>query len=296
MGKTVGFIGLGTMGLHMAGRLAKAGFSMIVCDIDKTRGDRLVSEGARFEPDPGEVASCSTVIISMLPYPGITEKVILGKVTDLLGPGKVYIDMSTSSLAVTKKIYEAVKARGGDMLDAPVSGGEKGAMDGTLTIMVGGDKKTFDDCGEIFACLGRSIYHIGGVGSGLSMKLVNNLLYSSLMCATAEVLTLGETLGLDFNKMAEIFGKSSASSYAISNKTVNYIIPDKFTPGFSTSLLLKDIDLALEMSKDSKVPLFISTLSRQMFQIAMNYSLGNQDNSSIIKVYKKMLDSSYELK
>lgn len=289
MGKSIGFIGLGTMGLPMARRLIKSGYTLIVQDIDESRVKCLVDEGARSAQTPSEVALSSSIIISMLPYPKTTEEVILGHVVNNLSPGKTLIDMSTSALSLTKKICKEVKAKGCDMLDAPVSGGEKGAIHGTLTIMVGGDKRVFVENKDIFSCLGKIIYYIGDVGTGLSMKLINNLLYSSLMCATAEALALGKKIGLDLETMVDVLGSSSGSSYAINKKAKDFIIPDNFAPGFTTNLLVKDIDLALEIGKQHGNPLIFGTLTRQLYQIAQNDGFGEYDNSSIIKLFSNKI-------
>jgi len=298
MKETIGFIGLGVMGLPMATRLLRSEYRLVVNDVALSRVETLTKDGAEFGQTPEEVTRRSQTVISMLPFPEITEKVVFGEGGILKGiePGKTYIDMSTSSLSLTKRINEAVGVRGGNMLDAPVSGGEQGAINGTLSIMVGGDKAIFEASKEMLSCLGKNIYHVGESGSGLSMKLVNNLLYSIIMCGTAEALTLGREVGLDLKTMVKILGSSSASSYVLTQKAEKSIIPQDFTPGFTINLLCKDVDLALEMAGQTGASLLLSPLARQMYQLAKDSDLGDKDNSSIIKVFEKGIDIKSVLK
>lgn len=298
MRERIGFIGLGVMGLPMATRLLRNGHRLVVNDVALPRVEMLTKDGAELGQTPEEVTRRSQTVISMLPFPEVTEKVVFGEDGILKGiePGKTYIDMSTSSLSLTRRINEAVRDRGGSMLDAPVSGGEQGAINGTLSIMVGGSKENFGESKEILSCLGKNIYHVGEVGSGLSMKLVNNLLYSIIMCGTAEVLALGREVGLDLGTMAKILGSSSASSYALNQKVEKFIIPQNFTPGFSINLLCKDVDLALEMAGQTGASLVLSPLARHLYQLAKDNDLGDKDNSSIIKVFEEGIDINSGLK
>jgi len=285
---TVGFIGLGVMGSPMATRLLESGYPLIVNDLVLSKVKALTKKGAKYAETPKEVTEKSEIIISVLPTPEIIEDVVFQKngIFQGIGPQKIYVDMSTSSLGLTRRVHKAIKAKGARMLDAPVSGGEQGAISGRLSIMVGGDRKTFEECKQLFACLGEKAHYIGKAGSGLTMKLVNNLLYSIIMCGTAEVLTLGRKLGLDLEMMVDVLGTSSASSYVLSEKVKQFIIPDNYVPGASIDIIIKDLDLASEIARPAGVPLILSSLSRQLYQVAKNCGLGNQDISAVIKLFE----------
>lgn len=284
----IGFIGLGKMGTPMARRLLKAKFPLIVYDKNQERIKPLEREGAIPANSIRETAAKADVIISVLSRPSATEEVVLGKdgVIEELGEGKIFIDMSTSSLALTLKICEKIEGKYGEMLDAPVSGGVKGAEKGTLTFIIGGRKETFNKCKTIFYALGKNVHYAGKTGNGMLLKLLNNLLYSINMCAAAEVLTLGEKMGLEISDMVEVFKDASASSYCIHEKVPSFVIPGEYDSGFSTELLLKDIELAMEMGGKTGTMQIFSKLSHDFFTAALSSGIGEMDNSSVIEVFR----------
>ncbi len=288
MNKTIGFIGLGKMGARMSKRLIQAGFSVVVYDICHTKMDDMQLAGARTATTIQELIENAEVIITMLPQPADTKKVFIGRTGIIkdLEEGKIIIDMSTSSLSLTLKIYQEAESHNIKMLDAPVSGGLNGAEEGTLTIMIGGPKKVFEECKTIFEAIGTNICFTGKAGNGVTMKLLNNLVYSVNMCALSEVLVLGESLGLEVEQMLTAFKNSSGGSYCVENKAKNYILANNFSPGFSTDNLLKDISLAMELAeKHSQKPAFCG-LAQKYFKIAHAQGLGGEDNSSIIKIFR----------
>ncbi len=290
MNGIIGFIGLGTMGTPMARCLLQSGFPLIVYDISPEKVQQMTAAGAKPAGTAREVAARATVIISMLPRPENTEAVVLGDdgIIHEFKEGKILIDMSTSSLALTHRICAAVEAKSSEMLDAPVSGGCHGAEKGTLTIMVGGREQTFKKCEPLFCALGKNIHYAGKGGSGHLLKLLNNLLYSINMCAAAEVLTMGEKLGLQLPHMAEVLNAASAGSYCLSEKVPAFILQDDFSAGLKTDLLLKDIGLALEAGENTECLQVFAGLAHQFFKISSNSGLGGEDNSAVIKVFRAL--------
>lgn len=294
MKEIIGFIGLGTMGKPMAERLLQAGYSVVVYDRVSEKIQPLVTGGAQPASSSRELAFQADIIISMLPQPADIEAVVLGKegIIQEMGEGKIFIDMSTSSLDLTQRIHLEVEAKNGKMLDAPVSGGMHRAQKGTLSLMVGGGKETFLKCNEIFQVLGENIHYVGKAGNGLLLKLLNNLLYAANMCAAAEILALGEKMGIELDRMVGILKGASASSYCLHEKALTYILPGEFAPGFSTDLLLKDMGLALDIGKKAGyIPAF-GQLSHKYFLAAREKGLGGEDNSAIIKLFQVLVESS----
>jgi len=288
MSKTIGFIGLGKMGARMSKRLIQAGFSVVVYDICHLKMENMHSAGATAAATIEELTGSADVIITMLPQPADIKKVFIGQAGIIkdLDAGKTIIDMSTSSLNLTLEIYQEAKSRNIKMLDAPVSGGLSGAEEGHLTIMIGGPQQVFEECRQIFEAIGTNICYAGKAGSGITMKLLNNLIYSVNICALSEVLVLGESLGLEVEQMLAAFKNSSGGSYCVENKAKNYILANNFSPGFSTANLLKDISLAMELAEmNSHKPAFCE-LAQKYFKTAHEQGLGGEDNSSIIKIFR----------
>ncbi|MBS4021366.1 MAG: NAD(P)-dependent oxidoreductase [Dethiobacter sp.] len=207
MKKTIGFIGLGTMGAPMALRLVECGYPLLAYDSVASKVSRLAAQGAIPAASPREAAARAEIIILMLPLPKNTEAVVLGKngIIEEISAGKIVVDMSTSSPTLTRQIYREVRGRGGEMLDAPVSGGQEGA------------------------------------------------------------------------------------SYCLEKKAASFILPDDFTPGFTTDLLLKDMELAMEMGEQDDDPIFFGKLAHHFFRKASNFGLGSEDNSAVIKIFREMM-------
>lgn len=293
MTKKIGFIGLGKMGARMAGRLLKAGFPVMAHDICSEKMNRLQDAGATIYYSSRDLAVEADLIITMLPQPGDTEKIMLGSdgILSVMKPGSIYVDMSTSSLELTLRIYEEAKSRNLKMLDAPVSGGLSGAEDGTLTLMVGGEEEVFRENMDILEAIGTKILYTGKPGSGVTMKLLNNLVYSVNICALSEVLALGESLGLQTEQMLEAFRGSSAGSYCVDKKAPAYIVPGDFSSGFSTDNLLKDIGLAMALTGDNNYKPVFCGLAQRYFQTARERGLGGEDNSAVIKVFRALINS-----
>ena len=294
MNDTIGFIGMGTMGCPMAKCLLSNGFSLIVYDISPEKVQNVVAAGAKMAATARELAARADVIISMLPKPEDTEALVLEAdgIIHTMKAGKVFIDMSTSSPALTLRIHEAMQAKSVQMLDAPVSGGFHGAQEGSLTIMVGGEEETYKKCEPIFRAMGETIHYTGKAGNGHLFKLLNNLLYSINMCASAEVLAMGEQLGLDISHMTEVFNSASGSSYCLSQKVPKFILTNDYSGGLKTNLLLKDIELAMNVGKNSKAMHIFGGLAHQFFKAAREIGLGEEDNSAVIKLFRTIAEKN----
>ncbi|MEL7566682.1 MAG: NAD(P)-dependent oxidoreductase [Dehalobacterium sp.] len=289
----IGFIGLGAMGKPMAQNLLKANFDLTVYDVNRAAVEQLVEEGAKGAVSPKEVALASDVVITMLPNFQIVNSVMQGESGILAGAvqGMTLIDMSSVSPTQTREIAPIAKSQGVEYLDAPVSGGVSGAEKGTLTIMVGGPEDTVQKMMPVFQAMGKKIYHVGSVGSGDAMKIVNNLLLGINMTAVAEALVLGVKAGLDPQMMREIIGASSGNSYALEAKMANFILKGNFEPGFAIDLQYKDLDLAAQTGKDLGVPMLLGNLAQQIFEQARATGLGKKDISAVIQLWENMVNT-----
>lgn len=292
--QSLGFIGLGVMGLRMSKRLISSGYDLFVYDLDPKPLEELVASGGKRLSSPAGVAAESDVLISMLPTPAITREVMLGKggAAASLQEGSIYIDMSTSDPLLSKEIYEVLQKRKVEMLDAPVSGGMEGASAGTLAIMVGGNEQTFEKVKPILNCMGKKISYVGRTGAGHTMKLINNMLFAVIMAATSEALVLGQKNGIDLSVLRDVINSSSGRSYAMDVKVRDFILRRDFTPGFSVDLQVKDIDLALQLAKDTGVPLILVSLVRQAYQTLLVKGYGKKDTSVIISFFEELMGAN----
>jgi len=253
----IGFIGLGKMGNPMAIRLLTAGYEVTAFDVDALAVARLVSDGASQATETSEIAQSCDFIILMLPNSEIVNSVVMDEnFLKVLKPGSVIIDMSSSEPISTKKLAASLLAREIHFVDAPVSGGVKGAVEGKLTIMVGGDDSDVDRIRPILANLGR-VLHVGTVASGHAIKAFNNLLSAAHLWATSEVISAGVRFGLDPKRMLEAFNGASGKSGSTENKWPNFILPGTYNSGFTLALMLKDMKIAVKLAADAGTPLIL---------------------------------------
>lgn len=289
MKKKVGFIGLGIMGKPMAMNLLKAGFNLVVFSRSKRPVEDLVKEKTLSANSPKEVAERSEVIITMLPDSPEVQEVILGKdgVIQGIKPGSVVIDMSSINPLVTQEIAKVLKEKEVKMLDAPVSGGESGAVQGTLAIMVGGEEKVFNDCMEIFKAMGKNIVHVGEIGAGGFVKLVNQIIVALNIAAVGEAFTLGVKAGLDPQVIYQAIRGGLAGSSVLETKAP-MIFGRNFKPGFKIRLHHKDLKNALSTAKDLGVPLPLSSLVQQFLISLMTDGRGDEDHSALATFFEKM--------
>jgi 2-hydroxy-3-oxopropionate reductase len=287
--KKLGFIGLGIMGKPMAKNLLKAGFNLVVFSRSNGPVEELAKEKALSANSPGEVAEHSEVIITMLPDSPEVEEIILGKDGVIRGtkPGSVVIDMSSINPLVTQEIAKALKEKEVEMLDAPVSGGEIGAIQGTLAIMVGGEEKVFNDCMEIFKAVGKNIVHVGGIGAGGYVKLVNQIIVALNIATVGEAFSLGVKAGLDPQVIYQAIRGGLAGSSVLETKAP-MIFGRNFKPGFKIRLHQKDLKNALSTAKDLGVPLPLTSLVQQILISLMTDGRGDEDHSALATFFEKM--------
>jgi 3-hydroxyisobutyrate dehydrogenase len=289
MAERVGFIGVGNMGTPMALSLVRGGYQVLAYDVVPKGVHQIVAAGGRAATSLAQVASESDVVISMLPSPTEVEQVVYGPdgLLDQLRPGQTLIDMSTIDPAVTRKVAADLESRGVSMLDAPVSGSTEGAQVGTLTIMVGGDAGLLDRYRPLLSAMGKKIVHTGGIGSGETVKLCNNLIAGISMVAIAEAYTLAQHAGVDPRILFDVV-RSSTGQGAVhdSRPVVPGIGPDApvdhdFEPGFMVDLIYKDLGLAIAAGRRYGVPLQLVATAQQIFGAASALGYGRKDLSAV---------------
>ena len=283
MKPSIGFIGLGIMGKPMARNLLKAGYSLAVHNRDRGPVKELVAEGAAEVHSAQEAAQGADIVITMLPDSADSEAVILGGDGVLQGarPGSVVIDMSSIAPLVTRKIAERAAAVGVEMLDAPVSGGEPGAIAGTLAIMVGGKEEVFQECMPVLDVMGRSVVRVGDAGAGNVVKLANQIIVAANIEAIGEALVLAQKAGIDPKLAFEAIRAGLAGSNALEAKAP-MVMERNFKPGFRIRLHQKDLHNALLTGKDLGVPLPVTSLVQQMLGALINEGWGEYDHSAIV--------------
>jgi 2-hydroxy-3-oxopropionate reductase len=289
MSQTVGFIGLGIMGRPMARNLLRAGYQLVVHSRSRPPVNDIVAAGAKAAASPKEVADQADVLITMLPNSPDVELVALGADGIIEGarPGLVYADMSTISPIVSRKVGEALAARGVAMLDAPVSGGEKGATDGVLSIMVGGDREVFDAVLPVFRAMGKTITHLGPLGAGGFTKLANQVIVAINLTALGEALTLARKAGLDRELTLTALAGGLAGSKCLEQKRANYIA-NAYDPGFKIDLHYKDLGLIMEAARELGVPLPATALVQELFSALRVKGRGGLDHSAVITLLEDL--------
>jgi 2-hydroxy-3-oxopropionate reductase len=293
MAQVIGFIGLGIMGRPMARNLLKAGYSLVVHSRSRGPVDEIVKAGAKAASSPKDVAAQSDVLITMLPNSPDVEQVALGANGIIEGArrGLIFADMSTISPIVSKKIGEALAPKGVAMLDAPVSGGEKGAIDGALSIMVGGDKAVFEKVLPIFQAMGKTITLLGPLGLGGFTKLANQIIVAVNLTALAEALTLGKKAGLDRELLLTALAGGLAGSKCLDQKKANYIA-GTYNPGFKVDLHYKDLGLILESASALGVPVPTTAVVQQLFNALRVKGRGGLDHSGVITLLEDLAGAS----
>jgi 3-hydroxyisobutyrate dehydrogenase-like beta-hydroxyacid dehydrogenase len=289
MAGKVGFIGLGNMGGPMARNLLKAGFSLVVHDIDAKKLDPLVAEGAAVETSPAAVAGATERTICMVETTDQAEAVIIGQqgIITRAQAGHIVLCMSTIDPFAARRFERALAERGIAMLDAPVSGGTVRAQSGELSIIAGGAAETYAACEDLFRAMGKNLFHVGALGHGLAMKLLNNMLGQIQTVAIAEALVFGVKAGLDPRKIYEVIRVSTGSSVQFENRVPRMLKRD-FTPGGTIDIYYKDQELETAFAKQLGVPLFIANVSQQVYQMARAAGLNKEDGSAIIKLYERL--------
>lgn len=289
MAQVIGFIGLGIMGRPMAKNLLKAGHSLVVHNRSRGAVDDLVKAGAKAGTSPRDVASQSDVLITMLPNSPDVEEVVLGRdgVIEGARAGMSLLDMSTISPLVSQKIGATLAAKSVQMLDAPVSGGERGAIDAVLSIMVGGDKALFDKVLPIFQAMGKTITHLGPLGAGGFTKLANQIIVAVNLTALGEALTLAKKAGLDRELTLTALAGGLAGSKCLDQKKPNYLA-GTYNPGFKIDLHYKDLGLIMESARALGVPLPATAAVQELFSALRVKGRGGLDHSGVITLLEDL--------
>ena len=288
MEKAVGFVGLGIMGACMAGNLLEAGHELVVHNRTRTKAERLAQRGARAADSPREVAEGSDVIITMLPGPPQVEEVVAGDGGLLEGAreGSLIIDMSTSSPILAQELARAARNKAVGMLDAPVSGGDVGARDGTLSIMVGGEENDFERARPLFRVMGETVVHVGGVGAGQVVKACNQIVVALVIEAIAEALVLGSKAGVDPDRVVEVLSGGLASNKVLEVKGEKFL-SHEFTPGGKVEYHHKDLGIALEAGREYGVTLPVAAFVDQMFGVLEAKGRGGWDHSALLTLLEE---------
>ena len=289
MAQVIGFIGLGIMGRPMARNLLKAGHPLVVHSRSRGPVDEIAAAGAKAGTSPRDVASQCDVLITMLPNSPDVEQVVLGRdgVIEGARPGLVLLDMSTISPLVSQKVGAALAAKSVQMLDAPVSGGERGAIDGVLSIMVGGDKAVFDKALPIFQAMGKTITHLGPLGAGGFTKLANQIIVAVNLTALGEALTLAKKAGLDRELTLTALAGGLAGSKCLDQKKSNYLA-GAYNPGFKIDLHYKDLGLIMESARALGVPLPATAAVQELFSALRVKGRGGLDHSGVITLLEDL--------
>jgi 3-hydroxyisobutyrate dehydrogenase len=284
----IGFIGLGIMGKPMCANLLKAGYSLTVWNRSQPGIDEVVGYGAQAGSSPADVAATSDVIITMVTDSPDVERVVLADDGVIHGaaPGSVVIDMTTMSPAVTRDIAARLAEKGVEMLDAPVSGGDVGAKNGTLSIMVGGKEEVFERCLPVFQAMGKNILHIGDHGAGQTTKLCNQIAVALNMLAGCEAIMLAAKSGIDPRKMLGAISAGAAGSWMLSNLAPR-IVDGDYAPGFMVKLAQKDLRLVLEAADQIKLPLPGTALMNQVWRAVEADGGGDLGTQAAIKALEK---------
>ncbi len=283
MSNTIGFIGLGIMGRPMAQNLLRAGFPLVVHNRHQEVTDELIAVGATSGTRPREIAASCDVLITMLPGSSQVEEVLIGPdgVIEGAHTGLIVIDMSTISPVVTGMLATRLAEHDVIMLDAPVSGGDKGAIEGTLSIMVGGDEDAFKQCLPIFQALGKTIVRVGESGAGQVVKACNQIVVALVYEAVSEALVLGSKVGVDPAKILQVLSGGLAANRVMELRGATMLAHD-FTPGGRISLHHKDLGIALEMGRRYGVPLPVTAVVDQMFASLEVKGMGDLDHSALL--------------
>lgn len=290
----IGFIGIGVMGRPMTLNLLKAEHQVTIYarHPEKPEVQEVLNAGARLAPSARAVAMASDMVITMLPNSPQVEEVVSSPQGILEGArkGLIIVDMSTIAPAVSRKLAQSASARGVHFLDAPVSGGSQGAVNGTLTIMVGGERDIFEQALPALQAMGKkeNIFHVGPTGTGEVVKIVNNILCGAIAAATAESFVLGVKAGADVETMAKIIGVSTGASWQLANQFPLRAFNGSFQPGFMTDLLYKDLGLALDLASENSTPVAMTALTRQMYEMARAAGYSHKDYTSLLKVLEEI--------
>src|SRR5512141_1508201 len=285
----VGYIGLGLMGKSIARNILKAGFPLVVHNRSRAAVDELVSEGATATDSPKEVAAQVDVVFTNLPDTPDVEKVVLGENGILAGAhdGLIYIDNSTIKPVAARAIAEKLAKKNVFALDAPVSGGDIGARNGTLTIMVGGEASALEKVIPIFTAMGKTVTHVGEAGAGQVAKAANQIMVAAQMVAMGELLVFSKKAGVDPRKVVDAIKGGAAQCWSLDIKPERLFAGNRM-PGFKAHMQAKDLNIILETAREYGIPLPSAAVDAQLFNAMLQLGMGELDNSAVIGVIEML--------
>ena len=288
----IGYIGLGLMGKSIARNILKAGFPLVVYNRSRPAVDELVSEGASQATNPAELASKVDIIFTNLPDSPDVEQIALGENGIVHGahPGLIYVDNSTIKPATARHIAKVFNSIGVACLDAPVSGGDIGARQGTLAIMVGGPAAVLETVMPVFAAIGKSVTHVGDAGAGQIAKAANQIMVAAQMVAMGELLIFARKAGADPQKVVEAIKGGAAQCWTLDVKPPRLFAGNR-SPGFKAAMQSKDLNIILETAREYGIPLPSAAVDAQLFNAMLEMHMGDLDNSAVIGVLETLANA-----
>jgi 2-hydroxy-3-oxopropionate reductase len=285
----VGYIGLGLMGKSIARNILKAGFPVVVHNRSRLAVDELAAEGAKTASSPGEVARRADVVFTNLPDTPDVETVVLGADGILAGahPGLVWVDNSTIKPAAARRIASVLAEKGVLALDAPVSGGDIGARNGTLAIMVGGPAEALEKVLPVFQAMGKTITHVGAAGAGQVAKAANQIMVAAQMVAMGELLVFAQKSGVDPVKVVEAIKGGAAQCWTLDVKPPRLFAGNR-APGFKASMQAKDLNIILETAREYGIPLPSAAVDAQLYNAMLQNGMGGLDNSAVLGIIEEL--------
>ncbi|MBI3463770.1 MAG: NAD(P)-dependent oxidoreductase [Planctomycetes bacterium] len=283
---TVGFIGLGTMGRHMARNIMRAGHRLVFY----ARRAEVVTEfeqaGATRAATPAAVTEASEFVVTIVTADAQVSEVALGAggIIEAAAAGKTLIEMSTIGPWTARQIGARLSERGMDMIDAPVSGGPWGAEAGTLAIMAGGESDVFERSRGVLSAMGKNIFHVGPLGAGQTVKLINQMIAGGTMALIAEGFVLAKAAGADLQVLADVIAASSANSSVFEARGKKFVLADRYVPGFATALMRKDVGLAVELARQNAIPVPVASAALQQYTAAIKLGHADDDFAAVTRV------------
>ena len=288
--RTIGFIGLGVMGAPMAGHIRASGERLLIYTRTKSKAQLVLDTGAEWRDFPKQIAKECDVVFTMVGYPKDVEEIYFGPdgLIENARPGTIFVDFTTSSPDLAVKIYESAKARGLSAIDAPVSGGDIGAKNATLTIMVGGDEETFQKVKPLLETVGKTVILQGGPGAGQHTKMANQIAVAGNLLGTVEALIYAKNAGLDPKHVLLSIANGAAQSWQLSNNAPR-MLERNFDPGFYIKHFLKDLRIALDSAHAMHIELPMLALSEKLFAKMVNEGMGELGTQAIYLLYERGL-------
>lgn len=289
MEKKIGFIGLGVMGKSMAGHLMDAGHELYVYSRTKAKCGDIIEKGAHWCDTPKAVAENTDIVFTIVGFPKDVEEVYLGENGLIEGTreGMIFCDMTTTKPSLDIQIGKELEKKGASMCDAPVSGGDSGARNATLSIMAGADKATFDALLSYFNIMGKSITHMGELGAGQHTKMANQIVIAGTMCGVSEALVYGARAGLDTEKMVQTISKGAAGCWTLDNLAPR-VLRDDLAPGFMVDHFIKDMGIALEEAEKMELVLPSLALTKQLYLSLKANGMGRNGTQALVKAIEQL--------